>query len=99
MSRESAQGLVAGLLNTRFGELFSAAEGLQGRCQRLAPVRQKCELLWRFGPKLYFARVTVFYALQQNAVAWGNSYVVQRGSLRCLRSDHSRSCPVETRRG
>jgi secreted trypsin-like serine protease len=99
LSNESAQGLAAGLLNARFGELFAAAEGLRGRCQRLAPVRQKCELLWRFGPKLYFGRVTVFYALQQNAVAWGNSYVVQRGSLRCLQSDHSRSCPVETRRG
>jgi trypsin len=99
MTRESAQGLVAGLLNTRFGQLFAGAQGLRGRCQRLGPARQRCELLWRFGPKLYFGRITVFYALQQNAVAWGNSYVVQRGSIRCLQSAHSRSCPVETRRG
>ena len=99
MSRESAQGLVAGLLSARFGELFSGAQGLRGRCQRLGPARQKCELLWRYGPKLYFGSVTVFYALQQNAVAWGNSYVVQRGSIRCLQGDHSRRCPVETRHG
>jgi secreted trypsin-like serine protease len=99
MSRESAQGLVTGLLNARFGELFSAAEGLRGGCRRLAPVRQRCELLWRFGPRIYVARVTVFYALQQGAVAWGNSYVVSRASVRCLQSDHSERCPVETRRG
>jgi hypothetical protein len=43
--------------------------------------------------------VTVFYALQQGAVAWGNSYVVSRASIRCLKSDHSERCPVETRRG
>lgn len=99
MSRESAQGLVAGLLNARFGELFAGARGVRGDCRRLGPTRQQCELLWRFGPKLYFGAVTVFYALQQNTVAWGNSYVIRRGSLRCLQSDRSRSCPIETRRG
>ena len=57
------------------------------------------KLLWRFGPRIYVARVTVFYALQQGTVAWGNSYVVSRASVRCLRSDHSERCPVETRRG
>jgi secreted trypsin-like serine protease len=99
MSSESAQGLVAGLLNARFGQLFAGARGLRGECRRLGPARQQCRLLWRFGPKLYFGTVTVFYVLQQDAVAWGNSYVVQRGSIRCLQSDRSRSCPVETRRG
>jgi secreted trypsin-like serine protease len=99
MSRESAQGLVVGLLNARFGELFSGSQGLRGNCRRLGPARQKCELLWRFGPKLYFATVTVFYAIRQNTVAWDNSYVVRRASIRCLRGDRSRSCPVETRRG
>lgn len=99
MSRESAQGLVAGLLNARFGQLFSGAREVRGGCRRLAPARQRCELLWSFGSRLYFGRVTVFYALRQNAVAWDNSYVVQRGSIRCLQSDRSRSCPVETRRG
>ncbi|MGC1167132.1 MAG: serine protease [Solirubrobacterales bacterium] len=99
MSRESAQGLVGGLLSARFGQLFTGAREVRGECRRLGPAQQKCELLWRFGPKLYFGTVTVFYALQQNAVAWGNSYVVERGSIRCLRSARSRSCPVETRRG
>jgi secreted trypsin-like serine protease len=99
MSRESAQGLVVGLLSSRFGELFSASQGLRGNCRRLGPARQKCELLWRFGPKLYFATVTVFYAIRQNTVAWDSSYVVRRASVGCLRSDHSRRCPVETRRG
>jgi secreted trypsin-like serine protease len=99
MSRESAQGLVAGLLSARFGQLFAGARGLRGECRQLGPVRQQCRLLWRYGPKIYFGSVTVFYALQQNTVAWGNHYVVQRGSVRCLQSDHSRRCPVETRRG
>jgi secreted trypsin-like serine protease len=99
MSSESAQGLVGGLLSARFGRLFTGAQGLRGECRRLGPARQQCRLLWRFGPKLYLGTITVFYALQQNTVAWGNSYVVQRGSIRCLQSDHSRNCPVETRRG
>ncbi len=99
MSRESAQGLVGGLLNARFGELFAGSDEVRGNCRRLGPARQKCELLWRYGPKLYFATVTVFYALRQNAVAWDNSYVVRRASVRCLESDHSESCAVETRRG
>ncbi len=99
MSGESAQELVAGLLNARFGQLFADNRGVRGGCRRLGPARQRCELLWRSGPKLYFATVTVFYALQQNTVAWGNSYVVRRASVRCLERDRSRSCPVETRRG
>jgi secreted trypsin-like serine protease len=99
MGTESAEGLVAGLLNARFGELFSGSQGLQGGCRRLGPARQKCELLWRFGPKIYFGTITVFYALQQGTVAWGNSYVVSRASVRCLQGDHSERCPVETRRG
>jgi secreted trypsin-like serine protease len=99
MSEESAEGLVAGLLSSRFGKLFTGSQGLRARCQRLGPARHKCELLWRFGPKLYFGTVTVFYALQQNTVAWRGSYVVGRGNLRCLLSDHSQRCPIETRRG
>jgi secreted trypsin-like serine protease len=99
MSRESAVGLVAGLLNARFGQLFAGNQGLRGGCRRLGPARQKCELFWRYGSKLYFGTVTVFYAVQQNTVAWGNSYVVRRASARCLESDHSQSCAVETRRG
>jgi secreted trypsin-like serine protease len=99
MSRESAEGLVAGLLSSRFGQLFSAGRGLRGGCRRLGPARHKCELLWRFGPKVYFATVTLFYTLRQGTVAWDNSYVVRRADLRCLQSDHSRDCRVETRRG
>lgn len=99
MSRESAEGLAAGLLSARFGELFTGSQGLRGGCRRLGPARQRCELLWRFGPKLYFGTVTVFYALQQGTVGWGNSYVVSRASVRCLQSDHSQRCAVETRRG
>jgi secreted trypsin-like serine protease len=99
MSRESAQGLVGGLLNARFGELFAGSHDVRGECRRLGPARQKCELLWQYRSKLYFATVTVFYALRENAVAWDNSYVVRRASVRCLESDHSESCAVETRRG
>lgn len=99
MSEESAEGLAAGLFSARFGELFTGSQGLQGGCRRLGPARQKCELLWRFGPKVYFGTATVFYALQQGTVAWGNSYVVSRASIRCLQSEHSERCRVETRRG
>ena len=99
MSRESAEGLVAGLLNARFGRLFADGQILSASCRRLGPARQRCELIWRFGPKLYFGTVTAFYVLQRKTVAWGNSYAVSRASVRCLRSDHSERCPVETRRG
>ncbi len=99
LSRESAEGLAAGLLSARFGRLFTGNQGLQGGCRRLGATRQKCELLWRFGPKVYFGTVTVFYALRQGTVAWGNSYAINRASIRCLRSDHSERCRVETRRG
>jgi secreted trypsin-like serine protease len=99
MSRESAQGLVGGLLNTRFGKLFSVSRGLRGECRRLSRSRQKCELLWRHGAKLYVAGVTVFYALRQNTVVWDNSYLVRRAALRCLEGERPRACRVETRRG
>jgi secreted trypsin-like serine protease len=99
LTRESAQGLVFGLLSTRFGELFSGAQGLRGRCDRLGPARMKCELVWRFGPRIYYGGVTVFYALRQETVAWDNSYVIHRVRIRCLEGPNPKSCPVETRRG
>jgi hypothetical protein len=99
LTRESAEGLVGGLLNARFGKLFAGNRGLRGRCQRLGPAKMKCELLWQYGPKIYFATVTAFYVLRQDAVAWDNSYVVRRASARCLEGDRPQSCRVETRRG
>jgi secreted trypsin-like serine protease len=99
MSEESAQGLVGGVLNATLGESFAGSRGLEGECRRLGRAKQKCELLWRYKSKLYFATVTVFYVLQENAVAWDNSYVVSRAAIRCLNSDHSGSCAVETKRG
>lgn len=99
MSRESAQGLVGGLLNARLGKTFADSQGLEGGCRRLSLAKQKCELLWRYRSKLYFATVTVFYALRQNAVVWDGSYVVSRAGIRCLNSDHSGNCTVETQRG
>lgn len=99
LTRESAQGLVIGLLSARFGELFTGSEGLRGRCRRLGPARMKCELVWRFGPRIYYGAVTVFYALRQGTVAWDNSYVINRVALRCLEGPRPKSCRVETRRG
>ncbi len=99
MSRESAQGLIGGLLNARFGRLFAESQGLRGRCRRLGPAKMRCELLWQYGPRIYLATVTAFYALRQNAVVWDNSYVVRRASLRCLEGDRPGRCRVETRRG
>jgi hypothetical protein len=99
LTKESAQGFVIGLLATRFGRLFTASEGLQGSCKRLATTRVKCELVWRFGPRVYYGGVTVFYALRQQTVAWDNSYAIHRVSLRCLEGSRPKSCPVETRRG
>lgn len=99
MSRESAQGLVVGLLSARFGKLFTGSQGLQGSCRRLGQAKLKCEVIWRYGPKIYAGAVTVFYVLRQNAVAWDNSYIVQRASIRCLEGDRPQRCRVETRRG
>lgn len=99
MTRESAQSLVLGLLSARFGTIFTGAEGLRGRCKRLGPARMKCELVWRFGPRIYYGGVTVFYALRQGTVAWDNSYVINRVRVSCLEGPHPKSCRVETRRG
>lgn len=99
MTRESAEGLVVGLLSARFGKLFAGSQGLRGSCRRLGPAKLKCELLWRYGPKIYLGTVTAFYAVRRNAVVWDNSYVVRRASIRCLEGDRPQRCRVETRRG
>jgi secreted trypsin-like serine protease len=99
MTTESAQRFVIGLLDARFGKLFTAGRLLQGGCERLGRVRVGCELVWEFGPHLYAASVTVFYALRQNAVAWDNHYVVRRARIRCLQSGRPKRCRIETRRG
>ncbi|HEX5927992.1 MAG TPA: serine protease [Solirubrobacterales bacterium] len=98
LTQESAQGLVAGVLRGNLGNLFLQNRGLRGGCRRLGSARMKCELLWQHGPKVYFATVTVFYVLRQNTVAWDNSFVFRRASVRCLRSNAAR-CPVEVKRG
>ena len=72
---------------------------LGARCRRLGPPRVMCELAWLHGSRIYFASVTVFYLLRNDAVGWDNNFVIQRVNTRCFESDHSRSCPVETRRG
>ncbi len=98
LTRESAQGLVVGVLRGNLGNLFLQNRGLRGGCRRLGPARMKCELLWQHGPKVYFATVTVFYVLRQNTVAWDNSFVFRRASVRCL-SSNAANCPVEVKRG
>lgn len=99
LTRESAQGFVSGLLRTRLGNLFLSSRDLRGDCDRLGPPRVKCELVWRHGPKTYFATVTVFYVLQNDTVGWGNSFVIRRASSRCLESGRGQSCPLQTKRG
>ena len=99
MSREGARSLVGALLSARFGNLFTDGRGLRDRCRTLSSTKMKCELLWQHGSKVYFATVTVFYVLRQNAVAWDNSYVVQRANKRCLAGNQPGSCRVESRRG
>lgn len=98
ITREGAQSLVVGVLRANLGNLFLDSRGLRGGCRRLGTVRMRCELLWQHGPKVYFATVTVFYVLRHNTVAWENSFVFRRASVRCLRSDRP-SCPVEVKRG
>jgi trypsin len=100
MTRESAQGFVAGLLATEIGRPFLDGEILGGDCRRLGAARVKCELAWLYGASIYFGGATVFYALKQDTVAWDNSYAVERVNARCwLESDHTRSCPAQIRRG
>jgi secreted trypsin-like serine protease len=99
LTTESAEGFVGGLLGTELGDLFLHSRGLGARCRRLGPPRVMCELAWLHGSRIYFASVTVFYLLRNDAVGWDNNFVIQRVNTRCFESDHSRSCPVETRRG
>jgi secreted trypsin-like serine protease len=99
LTEESAEGFVVGVLRTNLGNLFLQSQGLRGGCRRLGSTRVKCELLWRHGSKIYFATVTVFYVLRQNAVAFDNSYAVRRASARCLAGNRPQGCRVESKRG
>lgn len=99
LTEEGAQGLVVGVLRSNLGNLFLQNRGLRGGCRRLAATRVKCELLWRHGPKIYLATVTVFYVLRENTVAWDNSYAVRRASARCLAGTRPQTCQVESKRG
>jgi secreted trypsin-like serine protease len=99
LSTESAEGFVGAVLKTELGNLFLRSRGLQGRCDRLGPPRVRCELAWVHGSKIYFASVTVFYVLENDAVGWNNSFVVQRVSRRCFESKHSGRCAFQTKRG
>lgn len=99
LSSENAEGFVGGLLRTELGNLFLQSRGLRGRCNRLNSARVKCELAWLHGSKIYFADVTVFYVLQNNAVGWDNHFVFRRVSTRCYTSSHPQSCHFQTKRG
>lgn len=99
MTLESAEGFVAGLLQTELGNHFLHGRGLSGRCNRLGPPRVKCELTWAHRSNIYFAAVTVYYVLRHGAVGWENSFLIERASSRCIRSGHAQSCPVRTKRG
>jgi secreted trypsin-like serine protease len=99
LTRESAEGFVGSLLRTELGNLFLRSRGLQGRCGRLNSTRTKCELAWLHGSKVYFADVTVFYVLKNDAVAWDKHFVFRRVSTRCYTSDHPQSCSYQTKRG
>jgi secreted trypsin-like serine protease len=99
LTRESAEGFVGSLLRTELGNLFLRSRGLQGRCGRLNSTRTKCELAWLHGSKVYFADVTVFYVLKNDAVGWDNHFVFRRVSTRCYTSDHPQSCSYQTKRG
>jgi secreted trypsin-like serine protease len=99
LSAESAEGFVGALLKTQLGNLFLRSRGLRGRCNRLSPARVKCELAWLHGSKVYFADVTVFYVLKNDAVGWDNHFVFRRVSTRCYTSSHPQSCTYQTKRG
>ncbi len=99
LTTESAEGFVGALLKTELGNLFLQSRGLRGRCNRLSSVRTRCELAWLHGSKVYFADVTVFYVLKNDAVGWDNHFVFRRVSTRCYTSSHSQSCTYQTKRG
>ncbi len=73
LTRESAEGFVVSLLRSELGNLFVYGRGLRGRCGSLGSPRVKCELAWVHGSRVYFAKVTVFYVLGNDAVELGQS--------------------------
>jgi trypsin len=99
LTTESAEGFVVGLLRTELGDLFLRSRGLSARCGRLGAPRVKCELAWLHGSKVYFADVTVFYVLENDAVGWDNHFVFRRVSTHCYTSNHPQSCTYQTKRG
>lgn len=100
LTRTGAARLALGTLSHAFGNLFTDASGTQGGCKTLARARAKCEVVWRFGPVVFFGDVSVHYVLRGNAVVVENHYRISRIPYACVAvGHHQKRCPIHTRSG
>ena len=100
LTRAGAARLALGTLTHAFGDLFTDSNGTQGGCKSLARARAKCEVVWRFGPVVFFGTVAVHYVLRRNSVVVENHYRISRIPYACVAVGHQqRHCPIHTRSG
>jgi secreted trypsin-like serine protease len=99
LSRPAALRLLVGTLGHFFGNSFTDSNGSQGNCRSVARSRSKCEVVWRFGPKVYFGTATIYLVLQHNAAVVSNHFKIKRADFACVvKHGGPRGCPFQTAR-
>jgi secreted trypsin-like serine protease len=100
LSRPSALRLLVGTLTNFFGNSFTDSQASQGNCKSLGRTRSTCQVEWRFGPKLYFGTVNIYFVLQHNSAVVKNHFQIRRADLTCvIKHGGLRACPFQTARG
>jgi secreted trypsin-like serine protease len=95
MSIPDGKVLVERALGIDFGKRFRKGNDVRIGCERVEREKVKCGLSWFYGPNDYFGTITVYYAIQRNAVVWNARYSIQWVNDRCwFHSGHRSSCPI-----
>ncbi|HSS32079.1 MAG TPA: serine protease [Solirubrobacterales bacterium] len=98
LSFERAKELAGIAFAQDFRNKFVKASEKQIGCRRQAKPRVKCNVNWYQGGNDYYGTVTIFYAIRQNAVVWGDHYKIHWVNDRCyFHSGHRASCVIHTR--
>lgn len=98
MSKTTGEIFAVSTLRDQFGKRFERATQVVGNCRRASSSRFKCEIAWIAGRFVYGGSVSPFYVRRDDAVVWDSHFQIRFGVLKCLQ-DHSRHCPIQTKRG
>jgi secreted trypsin-like serine protease len=98
MTKSDAKDLVARALGIDFGKRFRKGKEQRIGCEQVEREKVKCGVSWFYGPNDYFGTVTVYYAINRNAVVWNARYTVQWVNDRCwFHSGHRSSCEIHSK--